>query len=129
MFLVSLLIAFISLLSIPPMSGKLVAQITSVSQCGGIQPTDWVFQSLQSLIERYGVDGANACSQGKFAVNHPEVRADIADWFVQSINRVSELIASSTADLMTKEDLAALEQFYNQLLAEVEALERVSQQP
>ncbi len=31
-----------------------LAQITSVSQLSDIKPTDWAFQSLQSLIERYG---------------------------------------------------------------------------
>lgn len=30
-------------------------QFTSVSQLSDVQPTDWAFQALQSLIERYGV--------------------------------------------------------------------------
>jgi len=32
-----------------------MAQITSVSQLSDVQPTDWAFQALQSLVERYGV--------------------------------------------------------------------------
>ncbi len=32
-----------------------VAQVTSVSQLSDVQPTDWAFQALQSLVERYGV--------------------------------------------------------------------------
>ena len=31
-----------------------VAQVTSVSQLSDVQPTDWAFQALQSLVERYG---------------------------------------------------------------------------
>jgi len=31
-----------------------MAQITSVSQLSDVQPTDWAFQALQSLVERYG---------------------------------------------------------------------------
>lgn len=31
-----------------------IAQVTSVSQLSDVQPTDWVFQALQSLVERYG---------------------------------------------------------------------------
>jgi S-layer homology domain len=29
-------------------------QITSVSQLNDVQPNDWAFQALQSLVERYG---------------------------------------------------------------------------
>lgn len=32
-----------------------MAQVTSVSQLSDVQPTDWAFQALQSLVERYGV--------------------------------------------------------------------------
>ena len=31
-----------------------LAQVTSVSQLSDVQPTDWAFQALQSLVERYG---------------------------------------------------------------------------
>jgi len=31
-----------------------LGQITSVSQLSDVQPTDWAFQALQSLVERYG---------------------------------------------------------------------------
>jgi S-layer homology domain len=31
-----------------------LAQITTVSQLSDIKPTDWAFQALQSLVERYG---------------------------------------------------------------------------
>src|SRR6476661_1699134 len=30
------------------------AQVTSVSQLSDVRPTDWAFQALQSLVERYG---------------------------------------------------------------------------
>ena len=32
-----------------------MAQVTSVSQLSDIKPSDWAFQALQSLVERYGV--------------------------------------------------------------------------
>ena len=31
-----------------------MSQVTSVSQLRDIQPIDWAFQALQSLVERYG---------------------------------------------------------------------------
>ncbi|MFM6846384.1 MAG: porin, partial [Dolichospermum sp.] len=30
-----------------------LAQVTSVSQLSDVQPTDWAFSALQSLVERY----------------------------------------------------------------------------
>ncbi len=31
-----------------------LSQVTSVSQLSDVQPTDWAFQAVQSLVERYG---------------------------------------------------------------------------
>ncbi|MGF1600433.1 MAG: hypothetical protein ACFCU8_00200, partial [Thermosynechococcaceae cyanobacterium] len=31
-----------------------MGQVTSVSQLSDVRPTDWAFQALQSLVERYG---------------------------------------------------------------------------
>ncbi|MEH2267919.1 MAG: S-layer homology domain-containing protein, partial [Nostoc sp.] len=33
---------------------SVMSQVTSVSQLSDVQPTDWAFQALQSLVERYG---------------------------------------------------------------------------
>ncbi|OUL17398.1 hypothetical protein BV378_38485, partial [Nostoc sp. RF31YmG] len=33
---------------------QVMSQVTSVSQFSDVQPTDWAFQALQSLVERYG---------------------------------------------------------------------------
>lgn len=33
---------------------KPFAQVNSVSQLSDVKPTDWAFQALQSLVERYG---------------------------------------------------------------------------
>ncbi|MFO5528542.1 MAG: hypothetical protein ACLBM1_12070, partial [Cuspidothrix sp.] len=32
----------------------IISQVTSVSQLSDVQPGDWAFQALQSLVERYG---------------------------------------------------------------------------
>ncbi|MDX2239798.1 MAG: S-layer homology domain-containing protein, partial [Leptolyngbyaceae cyanobacterium bins.302] len=34
--------------------GEELNQVTSVSQFSDVRPTDWAFQALQSLVERYG---------------------------------------------------------------------------
>jgi len=38
----------------PIVLSQSIEQVTSVSQLSDVQPTDWAFQSLQSLVERYG---------------------------------------------------------------------------
>ena len=126
LLLASLLIACISLLSVPLMSSKLMAQISTVEQCG-ISESDWIAQGVKNLVERYGIAETDVCQDGTLNYNRPEVRADIADWLSKSLDRTSDLIAASTADLSTTEDLATLERLYNELVAEVEALEKTSQ--
>jgi S-layer homology domain len=37
-----------------PISEESTEQVTSVSQLSDVKPTDWAFQALQSLVERYG---------------------------------------------------------------------------
>ncbi|HEY9297337.1 MAG TPA: iron uptake porin, partial [Phormidium sp.] len=37
-----------------PENSDSLEQVTSVSQLRDVQPTDWAFQALQSLVERYG---------------------------------------------------------------------------
>ncbi|MEA5623378.1 iron uptake porin [Nostoc sp. UHCC 0251] len=38
----------------PPDSDNQMSQVTSVSQLEDVQPSDWAFDALQSLVERYG---------------------------------------------------------------------------
>jgi hypothetical protein len=82
-------------------------QVTSVSQLSDVQPTDWAFQALQSLVERYGCIAGypNSTYRGNRALTRYEFAAGLN----ACLNRVNELISSSTADLVTKEDLATLQ--------------------
>ncbi|BBD58287.1 S-layer region-like protein [Nostoc sp. HK-01] len=86
---------------------EIQGQVTSVSQLTDVQPTDWAFQALQSLVERYGCIAGypNSTYRGNRALTRYEFAAGLN----ACLNRVNELIASSTADLVTKEDLATLQ--------------------
>lgn len=44
----------VSELTAPQPQTQSQSQVTSVSQLSDVQPTDWAFQALQSLVERYG---------------------------------------------------------------------------
>lgn len=92
-------------------------QVTSVSQLSDVEPTDWAFQSLQSLVERYGVIAGYP--ESAFRGNRAITRYEFAAGLNATLNRINELIASGKAELVSKEDLAILhtlqEAFFNEL--------------
>lgn len=122
LFLISLFIGFVILVGIPPLSDKVLAQITSISQCG-VAPDAAEFQALYNLVELYGVITDKTCKNGEFRGEHPEVRADIADWLQAALDKVNERMPSGNADRIDKAQLDELNQLYEKLLAQVKTLE------
>lgn len=95
-------------------------QTTSVSQLSDVQPTDWAFVALQSLVERYGciVGYPDNTYRGNRALSRYEFAAGLNS----CLDQINRLIASSTADLLTKEDLAALERLTKEFGPEIAEL-------
>jgi hypothetical protein len=95
-------------------------QVTSVSQLSDVKPTDWAFQALQSLVERYG------CIAGypdrTYRGNRALTRYEFAAGLNACLDRVNELIAAGTANLAKKEDLAAMQKLQEQFAAELATL-------
>ncbi|MEH2223407.1 iron uptake porin [Nostoc sp.] len=100
--------------------GNSQSQVTSVSQFSDVQPTDWAFQALQSLVERYGCIAGypNATYRGNRALTRYEFAAGLN----ACLDRVNELIATATADLVTKQDLATLQRLQEEFSAELATL-------
>ncbi|MDZ4872689.1 MAG: hypothetical protein CLLPBCKN_002085 [Chroococcidiopsis cubana SAG 39.79] len=97
-----------------------IAQVTSVSQLSDVQPTDWAFQALQSLVERYGVIAGYP--DGTFRGNRAMTRYEFAAGLNAALDRVNELIAAGTADQVRKEDLATLQRLQEEFSAELATL-------
>ncbi|MEH2412081.1 iron uptake porin [Nostoc sp.] len=97
-----------------------MAQVTSVSQFSDVQPTDWAFQALQSLVERYGCIAGypNSTYRGNRALTRYEFAAGLN----ACLDRVNELIATATGDLVKKEDLATLQKLQEDFSAELATL-------
>jgi hypothetical protein len=95
-------------------------QVTSVSQLKDVQPTDWAFQALQSLVERYGCIAGYP--DGTFRGSRAMTRYEFAAGLNSCLDRVNELIASATADLVTKQDLAVLQKLQEEFQAELATL-------
>lgn len=97
-----------------------LSQITSVNQLTDLQPTDWSFQALQSLIERYGCIAGypDETYQGQQAITRYEFAAGLN----ACLDRINELIMSSTADRVTDEDLTTLQRLQQDFAAELAVL-------
>jgi len=95
-------------------------QVTSVSQLSDVQPTDWAFQALQSLVERYGCIAGYP--DGTYRGNRAMTRYEFAAGLNACLDRVNELIAAGTADLATREDLATLQRLQEEFAAELATL-------
>ncbi len=95
-------------------------QVNSVSQLSDIQPTDWAFQALQSLVERYGCIAGypNGTYKGNRAMNRHEFAAGLN----ACLDRMTELIEISTADLATREDMAKVQRLVEEFAPELAAL-------
>lgn len=92
-------------------------QVTSVSQLSDVQPTDWAFQALQSLVERYGCIAGYP--DGTYKGNRALTRYEFAAGVNACLERINELIGASTADLVTREDLAKLQRLMEEFAAEL----------
>lgn len=97
-----------------------MAQVNSVSQLSDVQPTDWAFQALQSLVERYGCIAGYP--NGTYRGNRALTRYEFAAGVNACLDRVNELIATATSDLVRKEDLDTLQRLQEQFAAELATL-------
>ena len=97
-----------------------MGQVTSVSQLSDVNPTDWAFQALQSLVERYGCIAGYP--DGTYRGNRAMTRYEFAAGLNACLDRITELIAASTADLVTRDDLAILQRLQEEFAAELAVL-------
>ncbi len=97
-----------------------IEQVTSVSQLSDVKPTDWAFQALQSLVERYG------CIAGypdkTYRGNKSITRYEFAAGLNACMDRVNDLISASTSDAVKKSDLATVRKLQEQFAAELKTL-------
>ncbi len=88
-------------------------QVTSVSQLSDVQPTDWAFQALQSLVERYGCIAGYP--DGTFRGNRAATRYELAAALNACLDQISDRFA-------TKEDLETVKALQEEFKAELATL-------
>ncbi|MDY6900418.1 MAG: iron uptake porin, partial [Cyanobacteriota bacterium] len=77
----------------PSSPSQILAQQTSVDELSDVRPTDWAYQALKSLIEKYNVKVG--LPDGTFRGNRALTRYEFAAGLDATLNKVDELIASS----------------------------------
>jgi Carbohydrate-selective porin, OprB family/S-layer homology domain len=95
-------------------------RVNSVSQLRDVQPTDWAFQALQSLVERYGVIAGYP--NGTYRGNRAMTRYEFAAGLNAALDRINELISASTENIVSREDLATLQRLQEEFAAELATL-------
>lgn len=95
-------------------------QVTSISQLRDVQPTDWAFQALQSLVERYGCIAGYP--DGTYRGNRAMTRFEFAAGLNSCLDRINELIAAATANQLSREDLLVLQRLQEEFAAELATL-------
>jgi hypothetical protein len=97
-----------------------MTEITSVSQLSDVQPSDWAFQALQFLIERYLCIVGD--SDKTYRGNQALTRYEFAAGLNECLNRVNGLVAAGTTNLVTQEDLTTLQRLNQEFVAELATL-------
>ena len=92
-----------------------IAQANNVSQLRDVQPGDWAYEALRSLVDRYGciVGFPNQTYRGDRAISRYEFAAGLNS----CLQQIERLIASSEAVL--REDLETIQRLSQEFEAEL----------
>ena len=95
-----------------------LGQITNVNQLRDVSPTDWAYEALRSLVDRYG------CISGfpnqTYRGNQPLSRYEFAAGLNSCLNQIERLIASTES--VNSEDLETVERLAQEFEAELATL-------
>jgi hypothetical protein len=104
----------------PAPTTTLQAQVTSVTQLSDVQPTDWAFGALQSLIERYGV--VAGYPNGTFKGNRALTRYEFAASLNAVNERIKELLVNGSINAVSPADLDIIRRLQVDFSAELATL-------
>ncbi|MBN3942300.1 iron uptake porin [Nostoc sp. NMS9] len=106
----------------PPDSDNQMSQVTSVSQLQDVQPSDWAFGALQSLVERYGCIAGYA--DGTYLGNHSISRYEFAAGLNACLEKINDAIANNKINTVNNEDLILLQRLQGEFKAELQQLQQ-----
>ncbi|MBG1243632.1 iron uptake porin [Nostoc sp. NZL] len=112
-----------------PDSDNPMSQVTSVSQLKDVQPSDWAFGALQSLIERYGCIAGYP--DGTYLGNSSISRYEFAAGLDACLEKINEAMpaagyayANNKINTVNSEDLILLQRLQGEFKAELQQLQQ-----
>ncbi|MEH2240231.1 iron uptake porin [Nostoc sp.] len=113
----------------PPDSDNQMSQVTSVSQLKDVQPSDWAFGALQSLVERYGCIAGY--SDGTYLGNRTISRYEFAAGLNACLEKINDAMptagyayANKKINTVNNEDLILLQRLQGEFKAELQQLQQ-----
>ncbi|MEH2170681.1 MAG: iron uptake porin [Nostoc sp.] len=106
----------------PPDSDNQMSQVTSVSQIQDVQPSDWAFGALQSLVERYGCIAGYA--DRTYLGNRSISRYEFAAGLNACLEKINDAIANNKINTVNNEDLILLQRLQGEFKAELQQLQQ-----
>ncbi len=98
-----------------------LSQVTAVSELRDVQPTDWAYGALESLVARYGC--VAGYPDGTYRGGTAMSRYEFAAGLNACLEQISELIETN---LISREDIQTLQRLQGEFGAELSALRRRS---
>lgn len=97
-----------------------MAQVTSVSQLSDVSPTDWAYEALRNLVERYG------CIAGypdrTFRGNRALSRYEFAAGLNACMQQIERLVSTPSGGGVNQGDLASLQRLVREFETELSTL-------
>ena len=106
--------------AVPIGDRSLQEQVPSVQQLSDVQPTDWAYEALQSLVQRYGC--ISGYPDSTFRGNSTLTRYEFAASLNACLDRITELIAQSPNNPIQREDLGMLQRLQTDFSTELATL-------
>ncbi len=97
-----------------------MGQVTNVTQLSDVRPTDWAYEALRSLVERYGCIAGYP--DGTFRGNRAMTRYEFAAGLNACLQQVERLIQTSAEGFVTRSDLETLQRLVDEFRTELTAL-------
>ncbi len=99
-------------------------QVTNVNQLRDVSPGDWAYEALRNLVETYGCIAGYP--DGTYRGNRAMTRYEFAAGLNACLQQIERLIAASTADFISEENLTILQRLMGEFETELATLgERV----
>jgi Carbohydrate-selective porin, OprB family/S-layer homology domain len=107
-------------LTTPNVNPNALEQLPSVNDLSDVKPTDWAYQALKLLMERYGI--VSAYPDRTFRGNKPMTRYEFAAALATTLDKIEGILADAIGDEYVRQDaitIRRLQKEYASVLEQV----------